>query len=145
MTNKIKWDAPNTYDAALSTGLNTLASGSSALSSNIANGTDLFPLMDVSIILGSFTPGTTPPGYLEIHVVPLLDDATNYADVFAGGPTMVRSILLKAGASVKYGMVEGIDIPPGDFKVAILSQAGATLAGSANTTKTRRYDINANA
>lgn len=145
MANKIRWDTPNSYDAALSTGLNSLASGSSAISSNIANGTDLLILMDVSIILASFTPGTAPPGYFEIHVSPLLDDATHYADVYTAGPTQVGVVGLLAGASVKYGMLSGIQIPPGDFKLAILSQAGATLASSGNTVKSRRYDLNANA
>lgn len=145
MANKIKWDTPNGYDAALSTGLNSLASGSSASSSAIANGTDLYPLMDVSVILASLTPGTAPPGYLEVHVAPLLDDATHYADVYSAGPTQVGVIGLLAGVSVKYGMLPGIQIPPGDFKLAILSQAGASMASSGNTVKTRRYDINANA
>jgi hypothetical protein len=143
MANKIKWDTPAAYDAALSTGLNSLASGSSASSSAIANGTDLYPLMDVSITLASLTPGTG--GYVEVHVLPLLDNGTSYPDVFSGGPTMVGAFQLLSGASAKNGMLTGIQIPPGDFKLALLNVAGASLASSGNTVKSRRYDINANA
>jgi hypothetical protein len=143
MANLIKWDTPASYDAALSTGLNSLADGSSASSSAIANGTDKYPLMDVSILLASLTPGTG--GYVEIHVAPLLDDGSSYPDIFAGGPTLVGAVSLKTGASVKNAMICGIQIPPGDFKVALLNKAGASLAASGNTVKTRRYDINANA
>jgi hypothetical protein len=143
MANLAKWGTPATYDAALSTGLNSLADGSSASSSAIANGTDFYPLMDVSIILASMTPGTG--GYIEIHVAPLLDDGSSYPDIFLGGPTWVGSLTLKTGASAKDAMLTGIQIPPGDFKVALLNKAGASLAASSNTVKTRRYSINLNA
>ena len=142
MTNLIGWKTPAAYDALLSTGLNTLTNGSSAQSSAVANGTDLYPLMDISVILASITPGTG--GYVEIHLAPLMDDGTHYADVFAGGPTFIGSVPLASGASIKYGTLSEIQIPPGDFKISLVNQAGVSLASSGSTVKSRRYYIDAN-
>lgn len=140
MTGLIKLNTPNSYDSALSTGLNSLANGSSALSGAIANGTDLYPYMDFSVILASLTPGTG--GYLEVHICMLMDDGSNYEDLSSS--TRVGVITLASGTAAKYGAVKGIPLPPGDFKIGLLNNAGVSLGSSGNTVKTRRYSINGN-
>jgi len=141
MANKLKYDTPLTYDAALGSGLNSLASGSAATSSNIGNSSDKCPLMDISGILGAFNPSGTP--YLEIHLLPLLDDGSSYADRGVG--TLVASVQVSTGSSAKKFEVVGIPIPPGDFEIAVVNQTGTTFASSGNTVKTRRYGFDNNA
>lgn len=144
MTNLIKWNASaGGWEAALSTGLNALADGSSVSSSAFANSTDLLIGMDVSVHLASLTPGAG--GYGEIHITYLEDDGSTYPDVFAGGPTLLWAFALSTGASAKNIIQGGFQIAPGDFKIAYLNKAGAALGATLNTVKVRRYALNANA
>lgn len=140
MTNLVKWNTPESYTSALSTGLNTLTDGSSATSSALTNGTDLYPLMDLSVLLASFTPGTG--GYLELHILPLSDDGSHYADITIS--TCAGTLSVISGASAKYETLHGIQIPPRDFKIALVSHLGASMASSGNTVKYSRYYINNN-
>lgn len=127
---------------ATSTDLDTKATGSViTIGANVPNGTNLMPMMDVSLQLGSFTPVGTP-AYFECHLLPLQADGTSYADRTT--KTLVDVIALLAGASVKNGGIVGISIPPGDFKLQLVSVAGATTAGSGNSFKYRLYTLTNN-
>jgi hypothetical protein len=144
MANLIKYQASVAgWEAALSIGLDGLTDGSIATTSAFTNSSDLLMGMDVSGRLASITPGTG--GYCEVHIGYLQDDGSTYPDIFLGGPTLLFASALKTGASVKNLFRDGLQISPGDFKLSFLNKAGASLAGSGNILKIRRYAINANA
>ena len=86
----LKWEAGVAWaDAGL--GMASLANGSLATGSTvIANGTNLNLRLDASLVLGSLTPGTG--GYVELHLIPLLRDGTNYADAAISGATMIAAV-----------------------------------------------------
>lgn len=141
MTGLLKFNQPATYDAAIGSGANSLANGSSVLSSAIANGTDYLPFGDFSLILASLNPTGSP--FVEIHICPLLDDATNYADL--SDATWIGNINIKTGSAAKYAMLKGMDLIPGDFKVGLKNASNVSFGASGNTLKLRRYALNNNA
>lgn len=116
----------------LAAALNSLASGSNGLSEVIDNSTGLFPETLLSLILGSITPSGTP-GYLELHVLPITHDGTNYADL--GPATWQTNVPVIAGASIKYLRPARLILPPTACKIGIVNQAGVTLASSGNAAK----------
>lgn len=141
MAAKAIYDVQVAFTSFMTTLLNSLTTGSfSGLSGNIANGTNLALLMDVSLNLGSFNPSGTP--YLEIHLCPLSGDGATYADV--SSETLVATVQVTTGSSAKVALAENIVVPPGDFKIQIKNVTGATLAASANTAYYRLYDYNLN-
>lgn len=139
----IKWEAGVAWSAVTIT-LNSVADGSLATGSTVvSNATDLHLRLDASLRLGSLTPGTA--GYVELHVVPLLDDGTTYADADITGATFVAALPLTSGAGAKalfFGPPRCfIEIPPGSFKLAIGNRAGAAFAGSGNSLYYRTYSL----
>jgi hypothetical protein len=143
MANLAKWNEDTAWTSALAaaTDLDTKTTGTAiAVGANIDNATQKALYMDVSLILGSFTPGTS--GYFELHLLPLQSDATNYADRTSG--TRIGTLLLSSGASAKYVALTGIPIPGVAFKLQLVSQAGATTAGSGNSFKYRLTNFNLN-
>lgn len=136
-----KYNIDTAFTSFATTSLNSLTTGSlTGVSANIANGTNLALLMDISLNLGSFNPSGTP--YLEIHLQPLSGDGSTNADQSA--QTLVATIQVTTGASAKVALAVGIPVPPGDFKLNIKNVTGATLAASANTAYYRLYDYNLN-
>jgi hypothetical protein len=144
MANNARWTVDVAFTSILTTQLNSLASaGVSALSAAITNGTSLSMLMDISLILGSITPSGSGP-FVEIHMSPLQGDGSTYANVFAGGPTLVGVLGLSAGASIKAASLLGVQLPPGSYELALVNQAGVALASSGNTMYYRLYTPNLN-
>lgn len=136
-----KYNIDTAWTSFMTTALNSLATATdSAASSAISNGTNLALLMDISLNLGSFNPSGTP--FLEIHLLPLSGDGSTYADKSAA--TLVDTIQVKTGSSAKVAEAIGIPVPPGDYKLIIVNQTGASLAASANTAYYRLYDYNLN-
>jgi len=116
--------------------LDSVANGSTANSStNFGNGTDLDLWGDVSLVLGSLTPGTG--GYVELHLRALLQDGTNYADVSMA--TLVGVAMLTSGASAKYIEFRNVLLVPGTFRWSIVNRAGASFAASGNAMYCRTY------
>ncbi len=139
----LKWEAGVAWSAVTIT-LNSVANGSIAIGSTvIANGTDLNLRLDASLILGSLTPGTG--GYVELHLIPLTHDGTNYADAPISGACMVAALPLSTGASIKYAAFMPprcwLEIPPGSFKLGIGNRAGVSFAGSGNALQYRTYRL----
>lgn len=116
--------------------LNSVANGSRADgTTDFANGTDLDIWADVSLVLGSLTPGTG--GFVELHLRPLLHDATNYADVTPA--TLAAAAPLSSGASAKYTLWTGLLLPPGTFRFSVVNRAGVAFGGSGNALQARTY------
>lgn len=117
------WQASGIGTSAISSG-----AASSLGSTVIANGTDLDLLMDVSVRLSSYTPGSNP--YWELHLVPLLDDGSTYADRSAA--TLVDTLPVTTGASAKGLMFWGVSVPPGSYKLQLVNQSGASATPAAD-------------
>lgn len=144
MANLVKYniDTAFTEDTTFETALNSLVSTSSGVGSVISNGTNLATLADLSFGLGSYTPAA--PFYLEIHLIPLTGDGSNYSDLFQGGPTLIATATVNSGASIKYFTIANIALPPGSFKFGIVNFTGATLASSGHKVYYRLYNYTVN-
>ena len=129
--------------------INSVVSGNAVLSSvSITNGTALDLFGDLSISLGSITPGSGSP-YIGFSRLPLNQDGSSYGDgrfgTSAAGPPpspyYIGSILcIPSTAGVLTGTISFVMLPPGTCKFLLYNLAGATLASSANTVSYRTYD-----
>jgi len=135
------------WASAFGSEIASIVNGNAILSSvNIANGTALDEFMDISVSMGSFTP--VAPNFLAFYAHPLNQDGTTYGDgrfgTSAAGPPgatyYLGNIVLTTGAGVKTGMLQRVIMPPGDFKLVLYNQAGATLAASGSVIKYRSYN-----
>ncbi len=114
------------WTTQLSTGLNSLASGSSAVSSAITRTRDRN--RKVSIKLASFTPGSG--AYFELHQLKKLDTG-DYEDQSSDTLVAMREIV--SGTAAKYFLIEDLPNPNVDFKWAFKNIAGASLPSSGST------------
>lgn len=153
--NKWKAGASAGWASAFGSEVNSVASGSSILSTVIvSNSTGLDQYIDISVSLGSITSGAGSP-YVGFYLYPLNQDGTTYGDgrygsAVASQPLVNYSLgalgLIPSVTQVQTGTVVGsnqntpMTLPPGDFKLVMFNLAGATLAGSANTIKYRTYN-----
>lgn len=136
--------------AGFSTEVNSVINGNAVLAANqIDNSTALDQFFDLSVSLGSITPGAGAP-YIGFYLVPLNQDGTTYGDgrfaSSAAGPPASQYYVgsvpcVPSTAGVITGMVRSILLPPGKFKLILYNQAGATLASSANTIQMRSYNL----
>lgn len=141
MANLAKWGTVESWQSTLTTPLNSLTTGSTTtLSSAIANSSDLYQYMDISLVLGSINPTGSP--YLEVHLLGLTGDGTNYADVTAG--SLLTTLRVTTGSTAKYAFANGLWLPFHDFKLAVINQTGQTLNASGNTLYTSRSYTNLN-
>jgi hypothetical protein len=139
-----------TWTSALSTELNSLASGNAILASaDITNGTALDRYMDVSVVLASaIFPNTAGGLNISLHIYNLSDDGTHYGDgkftsSVAGPPNIAPCASIPLIINVtqaQYGQATGIVIPPGTFRLVVCNNAGVALAASGNTVKYRTYN-----
>lgn len=134
----ITFETPASYDAALSSEVSAISdTTTTALGTAIDNSSTLDILGDVSVLLGSINP-TSTGARLDIHLAPRLDDGSTYADL--GTATLVGTIPITTGSGAKSGMLRGITILPGFFKLAVTNRTGVTL-NATNTVKIRRYGM----
>lgn len=129
---------------ALTTDLNTLGSGSTALSAEINNATGLYPFIDIELYLASFTPAAGAP-YSQVWILYALD-GTNYEDGSAGSPGTIPAkppdmvIEHRASTAGTQRTTKGnIPLLPYKFKIMYQSVAGANLASSGNILSYARH------
>lgn len=131
---------------------NSMIAGDSVLvATGIANGSNLDQFMDISISLGSVTPGSGTP-YVAFGLIPLNQDGSTYGNGAIttsasangiSGENLVASITAVPSTS---GAVTGctppfqIKLPPGTFALAMYNGLGVTLASSSNVIEIRTYD-----
>jgi hypothetical protein len=128
MATTVTNTSPGAYTNVLTTGLNSLADAGTQTSGVIASDGKL--TLRVAVNLASMTPGTG--GSVQVHL--LLDsDGTNYADLVSSNSTSLIGVgVVSSGASVKRFVVEWPQ-PPGNYKIAVISNLGAAMAASGNT------------
>jgi hypothetical protein len=92
--------------------------------------------------------------YLGLYLFALQNDGATYGDgsLTAGTPAAIVPPFAPAGAiplrvasyTLLAGMVQGIVIPPGSFRFALLNECGFTFSATAgnNVVKYRTYNMN---
>lgn len=139
----IELSAYGTIATALSTELNSLASGSSAITAALDNGTDKSIWDDLELVV---TFGTAPAlnAPVEVYLVPSVD-GTNYVDgsstVLPSPNLLVGTFLVRAVTTAQRVAIRKIELPPGLFKYLVRNQAGQAMAASGNTLKRRPYEM----
>lgn len=135
------WGSPTAW-APLTIALNGVTDNQIAVSTTaIVNGTNREQFLDVSLVLGSITPGGAP--FVELHLVALSHNDTNYADAAIGGATLVAALPVTTGASIKRVLFVPPRCPlliaPGSYLAGIGNRTGQTFAGSGNDVQYRLY------
>jgi hypothetical protein len=142
----IERSAYGTHTDALTTGLNSLANGSTALSAAIDNSSDHFIYIDCEL---EVTFGTAPAlnSPVELYVLPS-QDGTNYADGSAGAPGTVPAphclrgvFLVRNVTSAQRVILERIEVPPGLYKLLVRNMAGQSMAASGNVLAYRGHEL----
>lgn len=139
----IELSAYGTIATALSTELNSLASGSSAITAALDNGTDKSIWDDLELVV---TFGTAPAlnAPVEVYLVPSVD-GTNYGDgsstVLPSPNLLVGTFLVRAVTTAQRVAIRKVELPPGLFKYLVRNQAGQAFAASGNTLKRRPYEM----
>ena len=157
MANTAIWDvalgtAPATWQAAFGAEINSLASGSYALSSIIIDNTSgLLTDGTISLALGSVAPSAAGAS-LAFFIQPLNQDGTTYGDGIASGTVLPVNGYIgslswptNATAAAQTGSFKvGIEIPPTKFKLGVVNQLGSALAASGNTISIALNKLNLN-
>lgn len=143
-----RYTAEQTIATALSTEFNSLANGSiTALSSEITNNSAAtrFPYMEVEFYIAAQGTARASGAFCALYLVPEVDD-TNYPDTSTsttGNEYMnayyVASFPLDAATTARRLTIRQIDLPPGNFKLAVSNATGQAMAASGNTLKYRMY------
>ena len=162
MAGRSAWTPGNgvglTWSSAFnSADLASMTAAYSVLSSvaDIDNGTALDQFMDVSVRLAISSSTIASGAAISLFRYDLLDDATTYGDgqLTAGtqanvSPAMypLPSIDLPPASAVTklVGMVTGILIPPGKFRLALQNNSGFNLSSGTQVVKYRTYNVNNN-
>lgn len=137
----LNWSAPASAVSYLTTELNSLADGSNVLGAAIDVSAFAAPnayamLMEVELVLASFTPGSAP--YALLWLINQVD-GTNYEDggasvnPGAGAPVYTRGIVTGTGA--KRLVFPAFVMPATKFKLLTGNRSGASFASSGNTLK----------
>ena len=157
MSNTLIWYAPlgttpATWQAAFGTEIDSLASGSYALSSIIIDNTSGL-LTDgwISMALGSVAPSAAGAS-LVFYLQQLNQDGTTYGDGVASGTVLPLSGWCgsfiwptSSTAATQTGSFKiGIEIPPNKFKLGVVNQLGSALAASGNTISLALNKLNLN-
>jgi hypothetical protein len=143
MANLVKFNAAygtlvaifsNTDLASLASGSWTFGSGAGVAANAYDNTTGLHLWADFQILLGSFTPGSTP--YVSLAALHSMD-GTNYPDPQAAAAppagTPVYTGGVTAGASAKIITIPNVLLKPGKTKFMFGNNTGAILAATANS------------
>lgn len=121
----------------LSTGLNSLANGSSALSAAVSQtaATERDVLVDYELNLVAPAAAWDEDGAVDLHHVRSVD-GTNYEDSDAEGrPRMgyQGTFFLNGVATAQRVVLPDVPAPPRDYKALLINRAGQAFAASGNT------------
>jgi hypothetical protein len=142
-----------------SSDLVSLPNGSGVLSSvgDITNGTSLDQYMDISIRLAIASTTLTAGAGVALYLYPLLDDGTTYGDgLYATPGTQTVGTPALPPVPVNFRVatltslvyfVQGLVLPPGSFRFALVNNLlpSTALSAGTQTVKYRTYNQNLNA
>jgi hypothetical protein len=123
---------PVSLVTALSTALNSLASGSAVQSSAITVAAALW--MDI-ILTGTFASTVTADAMVDVYVV-RQDGSGNYEDTAVGGygrDALVGTFFLQALTTAQRLRIRDIPAPARDFEIYVVNNSGKAMAASGNT------------
>lgn len=153
MANKTGWDDSPSIVSALTTGLDSLANGSRAISSALDNDADasaknLYGDLELVVRYGGGPPAAGTK-VAEVYLLPTVD-GTNYPE----GSTSVtpQKALLVATfesrvpstSATERLVVFGITLPPRDYKLLLVNTSGQAYHTSGNTLKIKPYKLDNN-
>ncbi len=144
----LKWLAPETLQAYLSTALDSLAdstsdtTGFSTLGAEVNNEADLFQYLDLELVLAAQGVARSVGAVVEVWIAVAVDSTPNYpADSNAALVSgFLRSFVLDAATTARRLTLTNIPIPPFKFKLYVRNDTGQVLAASGNTLKYRRHN-----
>jgi len=138
------WSAYATIATALTTGLNSLANGNTALSAAIDNSSAKSFYMDIEVYLASVDLSAQVNPAIYIWLLSRTD-GTNFEDGTAGTPGTIparlpdKIIPLRVVNAAQRVFARGLLMTPDQVEILIKNAGGATLASSANTVKYYTY------
>jgi hypothetical protein len=140
-----------TLDTILDTGLNSLASGSAALTAAIDNssagGNTPQSLWDELELVVTYGSAPAAGKYVDIYRIQALDSTPNYADGSSGASPVVNpahyvgSFPLRAVTTAQRITITVPLRPSATFKYQLVNSAGQAMAASGNTLKRRPYRL----
>lgn len=145
MATTQKWVAPEAIQTALSTGLDALGAGNTALSAAVANETDLYEYIDLELVLASVNFSSATGLAVSVWLLTTAD-GTNYEDGSAGTPGTVPArppnaiVPLRAVNAAQRVALSNIPIPPLGFKLLLQNNVSAAFAANTNLLKYRRHN-----
>lgn len=146
------WKAPGSLTAYLSTTLNSLADGTSDVGAAINNSSSRNTYMDLELVLAAIDISAQTNPHVNIFILESVDGGTNYDqgddatsndDLQPRGDKLLCSMAIRpgTGSEAKYAIKTGLVVPPGHFKLCVVSELGAAMAASGNTLKYRLYNL----
>ena len=122
------------YTGYLTTGLNSLASGSSVLGAALDNSSDRMPSIHWRLKLNTVTP--TTGGYVELYCLPGDGAAGNFAEgdasILPQAQYLMHTWYLRASSAAPYHFVERLPLPVYS-KWLVRNVSGATWNAASNT------------
>lgn len=137
----IKWEVTST-STILSTGLNSLADATNAISSEINNTTNLYLFDDVELYTGTFGSAPAVGSVVELYLVTAFD-GTNYEDgdatIVPPAANLVGVFNIRDSTSAQRHVIRMIPTPPLKYKYVVINKTGQTFNASGNTLKLLQY------
>lgn len=138
------WSAYAAIVTALTTELNALGNGNTALSAAIDNSSAKSFYMDIELYLASVDLSAQTNPAIYIWLLPRTD-GTNFEDGTAGTPGTIparppdKVIPLRAVNAAQRVFARGLLMTPDQVKILVKNAGGATLAASGSTLKYYTY------
>lgn len=145
MATTCKWATPEALTTGLSTELNSIPTGTAAISSAISNGTDLYTHLNAELSLATINLASAVNAGAYLWLLSSLD-GTNYEDGGTGSvvqpartPDAVFSLRSISGAQVT--SITNVPLPPLNFKFLLQNGTSAAFAAADNILKYRRHNL----
>ena len=145
MATTLTWKAYETIASVITTGLDSLTTGSytSASAAQGADGTGGPLFGDFELTLGSINP-TDNLALAELYILRSAD-GTNYEDAPSstnpGSGMYAGTFVGDYGSSAKRCVLPGVMLPPGLWKAIVKNVSGVSFAASSNALKVRAYNL----
>lgn len=137
-----KWNTPSAQGANIAgTTLNSLANGAASAFVTYDNSANLDLYASVEIDLGSFT--STTGATITLAVFPTANAGASVPDNTAAlGGGDQYTVPVTVGASAKVAIIPMVRLYPCSMRLAVVNNAGAAFAASANQLKVQPFNEN---
>lgn len=137
MTTLVKWSTFSAATSMLTTELNSLASAAiSAQSSEYANATSGNRYTHATFqLLVEFVSAPTSGKTVDLYILPAIDGSTypeGGTGVSPSGTHYAGSFIVRNSDADQYLVLTNVPLPPTDFKVLLVNNAGQNMESSGN-------------